>query len=94
MKDQQQTDYTWFSENFYMLYQRYGNSYLVIKNKTILGSYNSFSEAYHDTIKTETLGTFIIQRVCDNQEDLTEYVVGPITILEESNIIDSNNSDY
>jgi hypothetical protein len=93
MKDQQQTDYTWFSENFYMLYQRYGNSYLVIKNKTILGSYNSFSEAYHDTIKTESFGTFIIQRVCDNQEDLTEYVVGPITILEESNSIYSNNTD-
>jgi len=57
----QEKDYEWFLNNFQKLYELYGDSFLVIKNKMVIGLYLSFHEAYETTKLTEELGTFIIQ---------------------------------
>ena len=57
----QEKDYEWFLDNFLDLYNRYGQSFLAIKNKTVIGVYTSFHEAIENTRLTEELGTFIIQ---------------------------------
>jgi hypothetical protein len=93
MKRQQDIDYMWFTENFDNLYQEYGESYLIIKQRSVIGAYKNHSEAYANAIKSNSLGTFIIQKVCANIRDLTEYIVGPIAIIENSNKINSNNTD-
>ena len=54
-------DFSWFMDNYTDLYERYGNSFLAIKNETILGSYTSFKEAVETTLLAEEIGAFIIQ---------------------------------
>ena len=63
----QERDFEWFLENYEHLYNTYGQSFLAIKNKSVLGSYSSFREALDATLKSEELGTFIIQE-CDGSE--------------------------
>ncbi len=61
MKELQCSDFEWFVENYDNLFSKYGERYLAIKNKIILGSYNSFGEAVRETAKTEEMGSFIVQ---------------------------------
>jgi hypothetical protein len=70
----QETDYKWFLENYKMLYEQYGVSYLAIKNKTVLGSYSSYAEALHETEKSEPIGSFIIQYCNGNETGYTNYI--------------------
>lgn len=54
-------NYKWFVEEYDTLCHKYGNSFLAIKNKTVLCSYETYAEAVKETRKTEELGTFIVQ---------------------------------
>lgn len=54
-------NYSWFKENYTKLQQKYGDCFLVIKNKAVIGQYQTYGEAVHITKKTEKLGTFIVQ---------------------------------
>ncbi|RYD56849.1 MAG: hypothetical protein EOP56_10680 [Sphingobacteriales bacterium] len=40
----------------------YNGKHLVIKDKQIIGVYNTNSQAYDETIKSHQVGTFIIER--------------------------------
>lgn len=60
-------DFAWFQEHYSEFQKEYGNSFLVIKNKRILGVYKSYAEGLRETRKTEELGTFIVQE-CDPQK--------------------------
>ena len=64
MQDQ---DFRWFIDNYNELFKEYGVSFLAIKNKRVLGSYNSYSEAVDKTAEQEPLGTFIVQK-CNGEE--------------------------
>lgn len=50
-----------FIENFENLLKEYRDKFIVIKNQSVAAAYDTFDEAYSETIKTEELGTFIIQ---------------------------------
>ena len=63
-------NYDWFKENLKELIKDYDDKYIVIKDKKILSSYDSYAQAYHDTITKEKIGTFIIQ-LCSLDEDKT-----------------------
>ena len=63
-------DYDFFINNLAKLYKEYGHRFLVIKNERVIGAYHSFDDAYTDTIKTEDLGTFLIQECVENPDDL------------------------
>jgi len=63
----QDKDFEWFLKNYDTLYNKYGRSFLAIKNETVLGFYSNFHEASETTQKTEELGTFIIQE-CNGDE--------------------------
>lgn len=67
-------DYEWYKENLMQLYNEYGLSIIAIKNKKVIGAYNSFSQALEETIKTETQGSFIIQKCGINEEAYTNYI--------------------
>ena len=57
----QEQDYFWFEENYPELQKKFGDAFLAIKNKTVLGSYSTYAEGVRTTEKTEELGTFIVQ---------------------------------
>ena len=57
----QDDDFYWFIENYDNFCKRYGNAFIVIKNKEVLGVYSSFNDGVDETLKTEAGGTFIVQ---------------------------------
>ena len=65
--EQQKQDYLWFIENTESLYKKHGGKIAVIKNKSVLGIYDQFTDALETTRKSEKLGTFIIQVIYENK---------------------------
>lgn len=59
-------NFSYFEENFDKLYSENPEKFIVIKNKSVIGSYDSFEEAYLNTKKTENLGSFLIQHCTMN----------------------------
>lgn len=70
----QNSDFEWFKSNLAALYKEYGNVYLAIKDKKVLGAYSSYSEGVKETSKTEELGTFIVQQCGPNESVYTNYI--------------------
>jgi len=70
----QDKDFIWFKENYMNLFQQYGQSYLAIKNKTVLGSYNSYADAVNDITKNHEIGSFIIQYCNGDESAYTNYI--------------------
>ena len=70
----QNADFEWFIANYVKLYKKFGSAYLAIKNKTVLGTYESYAEGVCATQKTEELGTFIIQKCGKDESSYTNYI--------------------
>lgn len=70
----QSSDFKWFIENLPSLFEKYGDCFLAIKDKTILGKYSSYSEAVSATKEHEPLGTFIVQQCGNNESVYTNYI--------------------
>ena len=73
--ENQIADFEWFNENKVKLFQQYGNCFIVIKNKTVLGTYNNFADAVHQTEKTDEIGTFIVQECTLNPDGNTNTIM-------------------
>lgn len=59
------TEFKFFRENYHLLLEKYSNKYIVIKGKKVIGTYDTHSEAFTDTIRTQPLGTFLIKHVSE-----------------------------
>lgn len=66
-------DFDWCVEHMPELYERYGNTYVVVSDKTILGVYNSFGVAVESTAGYEP-GSFIVQKVGPDESAYTAYI--------------------
>ena len=77
VENTQDSDYKWFEENLGELYQRYGDAYVIIKNKTVLGSYRTFHKAVEIARETECPGTYIVQKCAEKIDDLYVYIYTP-----------------
>lgn len=64
-------DFVWFEENYRELQEQYGDSFLAIKNRNVIGVYDSYAAGVRETQKTEPIGTFIIQQ-CMRRGDMCE----------------------
>ena len=62
-------DFDYYIKNHQEIIKKYLNKYIVIMNKQIVDSYDTFEEAVAESSKKYELGTFIIQK-CN--EDLNE----------------------
>jgi hypothetical protein len=60
-------NYAWFQENLPDLEKRYRDKYIVIKNRSVIGAYESQRDAFSDMKGKEVPGTFIIQ-LCSTDE--------------------------
>ncbi|GMO58152.1 MAG: hypothetical protein Ta2A_03510 [Treponemataceae bacterium] len=64
----QAQDFHYFMQNTDKFYKTYGGKFLAIKDSQILGVYETFNSALADTLKKETLGSFLIQECFENKE--------------------------
>jgi hypothetical protein len=62
------------------LSEKYDGKFIVIKNETILGVYDSELEAVEQTAKTEELGTFLVQRCTRDDSGYTQTFHSRVTI--------------
>jgi hypothetical protein len=70
----QKKDYAWFLNNYSDLFSKYGSVYLAIKNESVIGIYNSYAEGVKETSKTESLGSFIVQKCDGSEAAYTNYI--------------------
>lgn len=68
-------DFKWFLKEYDNLFQKYGHKILAIKNKTIIGVYDEFSEAIRTTAQTHKLGSFIVQECNGTPSAYTTSIV-------------------
>lgn len=61
------SDFDFFVKNYKDLYKEYGHKFLAIKNKEILGAYNSVSDTINDLTPKYEVGSYIIQE-CTGDE--------------------------
>ena len=64
-------EFKYYIENQNKLVKRYNNKCIVIKNKKVIGVYDSVAEAVRETSKNEPLGTFLVQKCTPGKEGYT-----------------------
>lgn len=62
----------YYIDNQNELVAKYIGKYLVIKDQTIIGVYDTEIEAYSKTVKKHELGTFLIQECQPGDENYTQ----------------------
>jgi len=65
-------EFKYYIENQNKLVKKYNNKYVVIKNKKVIGVYDSEAEAVQETSKNEPLGTFLVQKCTPGKESYTQ----------------------
>lgn len=58
---ERRADFDYFVSNYQELYNQYGHKFLAIKNKEILGAFDSVLEAINSLSSKYEIGTYIIQ---------------------------------
>ena len=54
------------------LLQQYNGKYIVIKDESVIGVFNSDADAVNETIKTQKIGTFLVQK-CEPGLEIQVY---------------------
>jgi len=65
-------EFKYYIENQVDLVNKHKGKFLVIKDLSLIGVYNSEIEAYSETVKTHELGTFLIQECQPGDENYTQ----------------------
>ena len=65
--EDRKNDFDFFIENYQNLYKEYGHKFLAIKDKKVLGAYDSVRETISDLTPTYEVGSYIIQE-CTGDE--------------------------
>lgn len=63
-------EFQYYLENKESLLKDYENQYIVIKDRKILGNYPDLMTAVEETKKTHELGTFLVQHVTKEDEEV------------------------
>ena len=68
ISETQKKEYEWFLKNYSDLFNKYGESYLVIKGNKVLGNYKNFSEGLLSVKGIEPDGSYIVHK-CGKTKD-------------------------
>jgi len=71
-------DFEYFEKNMSSLYRKYGRKFLAIKNRKVIGVYDTFPTALHETVKTEPPGTFLIQECFRTKAESVKHFQGNV----------------
>ncbi|MBA7537739.1 hypothetical protein ES705_30008 [subsurface metagenome] len=64
-------EFKYYLKNQDELVKKYNGKVIVIKNKKVIGVYDSVAEAVHETSKNEPLGNFLVQKCTPGKKDYT-----------------------
>jgi len=78
MEGKMDKDFDFFLQNMEELYKEHGHIFVAVKNRNILGTYDTFNNALETTLKTEQVGTFLIQECFENREKLVHHFQGNV----------------
>ena len=67
-----ENEFKYYLEHQSELVEKYNGKFIVLKNGIVIGAYNSNREAYIETVKTEELGTFLIQHCTPGSESYSQ----------------------
>ena len=65
-------EFQFYLDNQKELVEKYSGKFIVIKNNSIIGVYNSHSDAYNNSLKENELGTFLIQHCIEGEQSYTQ----------------------
>lgn len=65
-------EFQYYIDHQVELVEKYLGKFLVIKDLSVIGVYNTEIEAYSETIKKHELGTFLIQECQPGDENYTQ----------------------
>jgi len=71
-------NYEYFKKSLSSLIKDHYNQYVVIKNQKVIAVYSELNEAYKETVKTEKLGTFLIQHCVNPGEEVAYFASGNV----------------
>lgn len=66
-------NYDFFVSNFESLYKNYANKYLAIKDCKVIGVYDDFDSAVFTTLKTEEVGSFVVQHCVEEKDEANTF---------------------
>lgn len=64
-------EFKYYLDNQAELVKKYNNKFIVIKDSSVIGAYDTELDAYTETLKTHELGTFLIQHCIPGKESHT-----------------------
>lgn len=67
-------DFMFFKEIYHTLYEKYGHKFIAIRNREILGAFDSVSDAIDQLSVDFPLGTYIIQECNGDESGYTNYI--------------------
>lgn len=70
----------YFNDNIRYLVSNYNHKYIVVKDKTVVGCYDSLTEGYFDAVEKYGLGTFLLRYVT-NEKDFYTVTLSPRLIV-------------
>jgi hypothetical protein len=72
MNEKLKEEFKYYINNQDELVKKYNGKFIVIKNKSVIGTYDSEKEALEKTSATEELGTFIVQKCEPGRESYSQ----------------------
>lgn len=67
-------DFQWFMGNYSELQRKYGNCFLAIRDKKVIGVFESYEAGVRETSKEWPLGSFIVQEVSNSFIAYNNYI--------------------
>lgn len=64
-------EFKYYLNNQDELVKQYNGKFIVIKNQTVIGYYDTEMDSYNETLKEHKLGTFLIQHCLPGEESHT-----------------------
>jgi hypothetical protein len=65
-------EFKYYLDNQTELVKKFNGKFIVIKDEQVIGVHASHTEAYNETLKTEKLGTFLIQHCIPGTDSYTQ----------------------
>lgn len=65
-------NFEFFKFNFHQFYNEHPNKFIILKHGAVISVYDTFDKEYTEIIKTEPLGTSLIQQ-CSSEDDSAEH---------------------
>lgn len=72
--NERREDFEFFLKNYQSIFEKYGNCFVAIRNKTIIGVFKTEKEAIDITSAQYELGEFIIQKCNGDETGYTNYI--------------------